>query len=275
MLMMDTGFSPNISREHPRDDSLLFCFRQNDCLLSDTGDGKTIPLLGQVPLPEGTVPFCLGQVEGKAVFCPHPFSDVPVTEGLGQSWFPLRISKSLTLPQAGWLYTAWHLWSWYRRTRYCGVCGAETVPSEEERSLRCTKCGQLFYPVISPAVIIAITCGDYLLQVSTTYGEKERFSLVAGYVEAGETLENAVRREAMEEVGLSLSQVEYVGNQPWGFSGALMFAFHACAEMTAPLKLQESEIAAARWVHRRELSPGDNQVSVSRTLMERFIAGEW
>jgi NAD+ diphosphatase len=187
----------------------------------------------------------------------------------------MRISRSLPLPQAGWLYTAWHLWNWYRCHRFCGSCGGGMIPSQKERALLCSQCGRPVYPTIAPAVIIAITSGDYLLQVSTTYGEKGRFSLVAGYVEAGETLENAVRREAMEEVGLTLSHIEYLGNQPWGFSGALMFAFHAQADRHAPLTLQESEIAAARWIHRDELPPGDNPVSVSYSLIRKFLDGEW
>lgn len=275
MLLMDTGFSPAYLSAQPQPGSLFFCFRQNECLLTGDGEEKTIPRFSDIALPDHVKPFCLGQANGQPVFCPDPFSDAEIPTSPGQSWCKLRISKALPLPEAGWLYTAWHLWSWYRRTRYCGSCGGKAEPSANERSLRCKNCGQMFYPAISPAVIVAITCGDYLLQVSTTYGEPGRFSLVAGYVEPGETLEHAVRREAMEEVGLTLSNVEYLGDQPWGFSGTLMFAFHATADKNAPLKLQENEIAAARWIHRRDLPPGDNPVSVSCSLIERFLNGEW
>ena len=278
MLMMDTGFRPDVLTGTPEQDSLCFVFSQNRVLLGEKDGMLSIPRLSQLgPLlknPAGL--FCLGSVEGRPVFCPSPFpeeEEVPEREGL--RYHKMRISRALPLPDAGWLYTAWHLWSWYRCHRFCGSCGGEMLPSPKERALLCSRCGRPVYPTIAPAVIIAITSGDYLLQVSTTYGEKGRFSLVAGYVEAGETLESAVRREAMEEVGLTLENIRYLGNQPWGFSGALMFAFHAEADRHAPLALQKSEIAAARWIHRDELPPGDNPVSVSYSLIQKFLDGEW
>ncbi|MBE5779180.1 MAG: NAD(+) diphosphatase [Clostridiales bacterium] len=277
MLMMDTGFSPELCSGDPDGNSLFFAFREQSALLSGTEDRLSLPRFSQIKpfLPQGVSLFCLGSVESRPVFCLDPFADafIPETEAL--HYHKMRISRALPLPEAGWLYTAWHLWSWYRRNRHCGLCGSGTAFSVTERALVCTKCGQPFYPVISPAVIVAITCGDYLLQVSTTYGEKNRFALVAGYVEAGETLEHAVRREAMEETGLELKNLEYLGNQPWGFSGALMFAFHAEADRHAPLTLQESEIAAARWIHRKDLPMGDNPVSVSYSLIEQFLNGKW
>lgn len=277
MLMRDTGFSPETLNGTPDNGSLCFIFSQNRALLDEKDGALAIPRFSQIKplLKNGAGLFCLGSVEGQPVFCFPPDSEEALPERDSLRYHKMRISRSLPLPDAGWLYTAWHLWSWYRRHRFCGCCGGKMQPSKKERALLCSACGQPVYPTIAPAVIIAITSGDYLLQVSTTYGEKGRFSLVAGYVEAGETLESAVRREAMEEVGLSLERLEYLGNQPWGFSGALMFAFRAEADRHAPLTLQESEIAAARWIHRDELPPGDNPVSVSYSLIQKFLDGEW
>ena len=123
--------------------------------------------------------------------------------------------------------SCWHLWAWYGRNRFCGRCAHPLVPDAAERALRCEGCGLVVYPAIAPAVIVAITRGDSILLARSVRSTFRHYSLISGYVEVGETLEHAVRREVMEEVGLRLGALRYLGDQPWGVSGSQMFAFQA------------------------------------------------
>ena len=127
--------------------------------------------------------------------------------------------------------------------------------------------------MIAPAVIVAITCGDRILLARNARSPDPHFALIAGYVEVGENLEHALRREVMEEVGIVLDEVHYLMDQPWGLSGSHMFAFHATAKDDQPLHIQESELTEARWFDRSELTPRDNTFSVASVLIERFRLG--
>ncbi len=164
----------------------------------------------------------------------------------------------------------WHLWSWYRRSRFCGACGHPMQADEAERAVRCPACGQVSYPIIAPAVIVAITKGDRILLVKNRRSAYKHYALVSGYVEVGETLEHAVRREVLEEVGLHLGALRYLGDQPWGVSGSQMFAFHAEAIGDEPIVMQESELSSAKWFTRAELTPREHVVSIAMALIERF-----
>ena len=133
-------------------------------------------------------------------------------------------------------------------------------PLPLERALGCESCGQVTYPTVSPAVSVAITQGDRLLMARNARGAFHHFSLIAGYVEPGESLEDTVHREVMEEVGLRVKNLRYVGSQPWGLSQSLMVGFHAGWGGGSP---QESELAEARWFHRSEIAPQPPQLSFS------------
>lgn len=100
--------------------------------------------------------------------------------------------------------------------------------------------------MIAPAIIVALTCGDAILLAKSANSPWKHYGLVAGYVEVGETLEQAVRREVMEEVGLPVPHLRYVGSQPWGVSGSLMCAFQGETDSSLPLKIQRSELADAQ-----------------------------
>ena len=131
----------------------------------------------------------------------------------------------------------------------------------------------MVYPTICPAIIVAITCGDSILLAKSARGNFRRFALIAGYVEIGETLEHALRREVMEETGLTLTSIRYLGDQPWGISGSHMFAFHAEADKDQPLHIQQTELSEVRWFRRDELAPCDNTISIAFDMIERFRLG--
>ena len=110
-------------------------------------------------------------------------------------------------------YTAYHLWKWYQDNHFCGRCGIRTVHKEDERALVCPQCGNVIYPRINPAVIIGVINGDKML--ITRYAGGFRYNaLVAGFTEIGETLEETVKREVMEETGLKVKNIRYYKSQP-------------------------------------------------------------
>lgn len=143
--------------------------------------------------------------------------------------------------------------TWQRTMRFCPRCGGQLEHGHAGHLARCTACGAQHFPQLDPAVIVRVTDADdrVLLarQISWPAG---RFSVLAGFVEPGETIEGTVRREVGEEVGVRVGAVDYVASQPWPFPSSLMLGFTAAAE-TTELDLQEDEIAAARWLSRDDL----------------------
>ena len=151
--------------------------------------------------------------------------------------------------------SAWHLCAWYRSARYCGCCGEKLVHDENERMMRCPKCGNMIFPRINPSVIVAVTHGDYLLL--TKYANRPgatRTALVAGFTEFAESFEQTVRREVMEEVGLKVKDLRYYRCQPWGISGNIMMGYWCRLDGDDDtIHLDNFELADGAWVSREEL----------------------
>lgn len=153
-------------------------------------------------------------------------------------------------------FTAAALADWHRRSGFCGECGAATVVTRAGAGRLCPDCAVEHYPRVDPAVIVAVTDGDdRLLLGRQPVWVKGRVSVFAGFVEAGESLEQAVHREVFEEVGLRLGTPRYLGSQPWPFPRSMMLGFTARAQDTA-LTLDAREIEEARWFTRAELDAG-------------------
>ena len=186
----------------------------------------------------------------------------------------MRLFREMDCRSGAVLTAAHHLWQWMRRNRFCGGCGGRMEHDGAERALRCPACGQVNYPMIAPAIIVALTCGDAILLAKSANSPWKHYGLVAGYVEVGETLEQAVRREVMEEIGLPVRHLRCVGSQPWGVSGSLMCAFQGETDSSLPLKIQRSELADAKWVSRGQLSAPASTFSVAQELIERFRQGK-
>ena len=255
-------------------DSLFFHFQNGRILMDHQGDEPVLPAWSQVLplLPDGFQPFELAHTDNKTIFSPVPHTRLSLTETQTVRYADFNIFRGLSKDTAAFMTACRHLWSWYENNRFCGKCAAALLPDSTERALRCPECGNLIFPTIAPAVIVAITCGDRILLARNV--RYQHYALIAGYVEVGETLEHALRREVREEVGLEISDIRYLGDQPWGVSGSHMFGFHATADDQAPLHIQESELADARWFERNEVQPIQHKVSIAYELMERFRRGE-
>ncbi len=171
--------------------------------------------------------------------------------------------------------TAYHLGYWYAHNRFCGVCGKEFGHSDKERALVCPNCGYTKYPEISPVVIVAVTNGDKIVLTRYAHAPYRRYALVAGFVEIGETLEDTVRREVLEEVGLRVKNVTYYDNQPWGFTRTLLMGFFAEVDGGREIRLDENELSEAVWVRRGDMPESDANISLTATMMEAFRRGKY
>lgn len=160
---------------------------------------------------------------------------------------------------------------WDRNHHYCGRCGTETVPSETERSRTCPSCSLTAYPRISPAIIVAVVKGDrILLGHNRRHRASHIFSVLAGFVEPGENLEECVRREIMEEVRIEVDHIRYFASQPWPFPDSLMVAFTA-EYRSGEIEVDGTEIAEADWFDKDHLPGIPPHGTVARRLIDWFV----
>lgn len=170
--------------------------------------------------------------------------------------------------------TAWHLYCWYRDSRFCGRCGTATVHDGKERMMRCPACGNMIFPRIAPACIIALTHGDKLILSKYANRSYTRYGLLAGFVEIGETAEECVAREVMEEVGLRVKNIRYYKSQPWGIAGNLSIGYFCDLDGDDRVTLDETELASAEWFDRRALPAQDDGISLTREMIRVFGEGK-
>ena len=170
--------------------------------------------------------------------------------------------------------SASQVYRWMKSRKYCGYCGTVTEKSNTERALICPKCKNIEYPKISPAIIVAIRDGNRLLLTKNAKGTYKFYALVAGFVEVGESLEDAVKREVMEEVGLKVKNIQSYKSQPWSFSDSLMLAFIADLDGDDKITIQEEELSEARWFEREDVPVLPFHISVGHELIQKFRDGE-
>ena len=166
--------------------------------------------------------------------------------------------------------TAYHIYGWYRDNHFCGRCGGHTVHDSKERMVRCTSCGNMIFPKICPAVIVAVTDNDRILLTKYAGRMYRNYALIAGFNEAGETLEQTVEREVMEEVGLKVKNIRYYKSQPWGLSGSLLSGFFCELDGDDKITLQEDELSFGTWVKADELDLEDDGISLTREMIIKF-----
>ena len=251
--------------------TLYFVFCKEDLLLELQPDGTyTIPLRDEpptelqpwthqmtiTPMADGT------PVKTYRVDQPYPF---PAGEwiGLRQSYY--RLQKELYL-KAG---KCQELLYWDHNTKFCGVCGAP-MRMDTDISKKCTQCGKEIWPQLATAVIVLIHRGDEVLLVRAKNFRRDFFGLVAGFVETGETLEEAVAREALEETGVTITNIRYFASQPWPYPCGLMVGFNA-DYISGEIHLQKSEIAKGGWFRKDNLPEIPEKLSIARMLLDAWL----
>ena len=265
----------------PTPDDVVICIREGSVLLHrDDDDTLRLPRWDRVKQWAGEwthwnektmqYVFRLQEVNyflwmGEAGPCLDPEFHFEQTRGLRQ-----MISKEICFG----VMTAWHLYNWYRNNRFCGRCGIATVHDRNERMVRCTNCGNMIFPRISPAVIIAVTDGDRLLLSKYAGRNYTRYALLAGYTEIGETLEQTVSREVMEEVGLKVKNIRYYKSQPWGVDGNVLMGFYCDLDGDDTIHLDDTELALAQWFTREQIPAHDDGISLTREMIRIFQEGK-
>ncbi|MGI6010006.1 MAG: NAD(+) diphosphatase [Ruminococcus sp.] len=166
--------------------------------------------------------------------------------------------------------TAYQLHSWYRSRRFCGVCGKPMVHSDKERMVYCVSCRQMEYPKICPAVIVGIVNGDKILMSTYANSSKTSYALIAGFAEIGETIEDTVRREVMEEVGLKVKNIRFYKSQPWSFTDTLLMGFFVDLDGDETITLDHNELSSARWFSQEEIPVEENNLSLTNEMIIYF-----
>ena len=162
---------------------------------------------------------------------------------------------------------------WFKSHQYCGACGTKNIIDSKDMMMKCPKCGQVHYTRIAPAIIVAICKGEELLMAKHSRHKEDKYSLIAGFVEAGESIEEAVHREVFEEVGLYVKNLEYIKSQPWPFPNSLMLAFTAEYD-SGDINVDGEEIVDAKWFKKEDINEPETDISVFSYLIDKFLGKE-
>ena len=255
----------------PEPDSYIFYIENGAAAVRKDGDSLCFPRFSDCP-PDGDYIY-LFAVDKERFFLAAGDTALPA----GFDYVRVR-----SLRQSGFCprhlvyaaFTALQLAGWYRDNRYCGTCGTPTRIDDTERAVRCPACGRVIYPRIIPAVIVAVTDGDRLLL--TKYNRRRGvsyYALVAGFTEIGETLEQTVEREVMEEVGLRVKNIRYYKSQPWGIADDILAGFYCDVDGSTEIRLDKNELREGIWVPRGEITGQPDDFSLTNEMMLRFRDG--
>ena len=263
------GFLPEIE---PQATDIIICVSGNAIMVGGEPEAAEFPRGSQLP-SDGTYLY-LFSVDGQNVFWSQQ-EDRELLPG-----FAYKTLKEIRWELKGpahymyLAYTAWHLIFWYRDNRFCGRCGHNTHPAAEERALVCDSCGHVIYPRLIPAVVVGIINGDEILMTKYANRDVPFYALVAGFTEIGETLEECVAREVMEETGLKVKNIRYYKSQPWGSVQDLIVGFFCDLDGDPTIHMDRSELKEAVWVQRADIQGQPDDWSLTHHMMMTFKAGK-
>lgn len=243
----------------PIESDIGICVRDNNILASVK--------MGAIELP----PVSLAKETGEYLFTlgDKRFFSVNMDSNSDYLFYSINSIRNLNPKETVFAaITAFHICKWYNSNKFCPECTKPMIHSENERAMVCS-CGYISYPKISPAVIVAIINKDRILLTKHSRGYSA-WALVAGYNEIGETIEQTVHREVFEETGLSVKNLRYYKSQPWGLSSSLLFGFFCELDGNDKITLQPTELQEARWFAPDEIDFRDDNISLTREMIELF-----
>lgn len=245
----------------------ILCYRNREVLLKESGSGIMFPRYEDTIDENSAGAVFLFEIDGQRFFW------MPDWENTCEAYHfeniqQMRCARPKHMAFAA--VTGMQLVSWYQSHRFCGRCGSRMIHSREERMMQCPVCQQMEYPKISPAVIIAVTHGNRLLLSKYAGREYKKYALLAGFAEIGEPIEETVRREVMEEVGLKVKNIRYYKSQPWSFTDTLLFGFYAELDGIEDITLDRQELAMAEWFEREDIPVAYEDCSLTNEMIMAF-----
>ena len=272
MMHTPDGFAPSpVAPAIVPETSLVFAFAGAKLLVGGDEETPLVPLAGELARAgiEGARHY-LGRLQG--VDCIAMLLPDDASAPAGYAFTGLRaLFLRLPEPLLAIAARAFQVVEWDRTHRYCGRCGAPTHDKAGERAKQCDAGGYVAYPRISPAMMVLVTRGRELLLARANRFPGAMFSALAGFVEAGETIEDCVHREVHEEVGLDVTNLQYFASQSWSFPHSLMIAYTA-RFAGGDLSPDPSEIADVRWFALDALPDLPSPVSIARRLIDTTVA---
>jgi NAD+ diphosphatase len=272
MLVTPSGFMPRLDDDDARRDGYWFVVQQGKLLVM-RGDAPRLPTSNSWPLRDGTGAIqCFGEYDGLPcrVVLLEP-GTLPDDLSSDYEWRGLR-SLFGVLPdsEVGLAGRAMQLAEWTRTHRHCGCCGSPMQRQPGERAMQCPICGFTAYPRIVPAMMVLVRRDDKILLARAPHFVPGVYSALAGFVEAGESLEECVHREVLEEVGIAVRNLRYFSSQSWPFPHSLMLAFIA-DYASGELAPNPAELTDARWFGLDELPQLPGRFSISRALIDSVL----
>ncbi len=254
----------------PKEGDHVFSFKDGDLLMSFTEDKVCFPTVADYPSDAVKELVYLFSVEEEVFLLLR--KEVAPPEGFSyQKLKVLRDKYFLPKDYVFAAFTAYQLNDWYSVTRFCGKCGSPNEDDKLERARTCPHCGNKIYPRINPAVIIGVTDKStnkiVLTKYRTGFGHN---ALVAGFTEIGETLEETVEREVMEEVGLTVTNIRYYKSQPWGIASDILAGFFCDVTGDSQIKMDGSELKYAEWVSPEDIVLQPLEYSMTNEMMKLF-----
>ena len=261
--------------------SRVLFFSGSNVLMKGEGSAMELPSLEELDFAGITAPDLrfLFRVDGRGIFLLPDRETGIDPENLPPGWHfePVmyyRNDRRSPKSQAYSVLTGYQLRNWYRDNRFWGTCGSRTELSSAERAVRCPSCGRVIYPRIVPAVIVAVVDGDRILLTKYANRPFKNYALIAGFTEIGETLEETVAREVMEEAGLRVKNIRYYKSQPWGIVDDLLAGFICEVDGSREIHMDRQEQKEAEWVKREDIPGEDDDFSLTSEMMHRFKAGK-
>jgi len=234
-------------------------------------DGGNLRLLRQTELPAEWAEepsMYLGTLDGEALLAVEIEPETEVPGGMEAAGIRALFDRASDVDYSLAGYALQMLY-WRKTSKFCPVCGHATEQGHRDWGRHCPQCGHTGYPRVSPATLILVYHEDKIL-LATKAGWGDRYSILAGFVEPGESLEECVERETLEEAGINVTDFQYVGSQPWPFPHQLMVGF-TCRYAGGEIRLDDEELAHAAWFTRDNLPALPPPVSLSRQMIDRWI----
>jgi len=251
----------------PKKDDLLFCYQENQ--VGFTPENK-LPIISDViDFDQNTKYYCFGHVNNRNCF---------LWEN-DNNQFALNFNKIISchslLPLAVYhaVVLGSHIAHWRNNNIYCGKCGAPMADSLTERVRICSQCNNLVFPRISPSIIVLVTNKEKMLLARSPHFAPQVFSTLAGFIEPGESAEQAVMREVKEEVGIEITNIQYVASQPWPFPDSLMLGYTA-KYVSGEICIDSNEIEQANWFDKNNLPKLPTELSIARHLIDQHLRKE-